>query len=73
MIDTLKTCGVNGAVLGATTLESMETGLSILLLIITITWTVVKLTRLLKDKNERKTKVPKTVDGYWRFAGGHGN
>ena len=50
MIDTLKTCGVNGAVLGVTTLESVETGLSILLLIITITWTVVKLTRLLKDK-----------------------
>ena len=50
MIDTIKTCGINGAVLGATTLDSVETGLSILLLSITIAWTAVKLSRLLKDK-----------------------
>ena len=50
MIDTIKTCGVNGAVLGVATLASVETGLSILLLVITIVWTAVKLARLLKDK-----------------------
>lgn len=50
MIDTIKTCGINGAVLGATTLDSVETGLSILLLAITIAWTSVKLAKLLKDK-----------------------
>ena len=50
MIDTLKIFGINGAVLGATTLDSVETGLSILLLAITIAWTSLKLAKLLKDK-----------------------
>ena len=50
MIDTLKTCGIKLTVLGATTLESVETGLSILLLAITIAWTAMKLAKLLKDK-----------------------
>ena len=49
MIDTIKTCGINGAVLGATTLETVENGLSILLLSITILWTVIKISKLLKD------------------------
>jgi hypothetical protein len=50
MIDTIKTIGINGAVLGATTLDSVETGLSILLLAITIAWTSLKLAKMLKDK-----------------------
>ena len=50
MIDTLKIFGINGAVLGATTLDSVETGLSILLLAITIAWTTVKRAKLIKDK-----------------------
>jgi len=50
MKEWIETCGINGVVLGATTIDSVETGLSILLLSITIVWTTLKISRLLKDK-----------------------
>ena len=51
--DYLKTYGVNGGVFATVTLGGIETALSIVLLAMTIVWTVVKLFVLFDDKNKK--------------------
>lgn len=50
--DYLKTFGINGSVLAAVTLDSIETALSILLLVVTISWTIWKWVRDSKKKDD---------------------
>jgi hypothetical protein len=52
--DYLKTYGVNGGVFATITLGGVETALSVVLLTVTIVWTVVKLIVLFSDKNKKK-------------------
>ena len=61
-IETFKIWTVNGTVLGVTTLSSLEIFLKIVLLVVTIIWTVVKIVSaidtesLVKKKNKPKDK-----------------
>ena len=49
--DWLRTLGVNGATLGIVSLTDLELILKIVLLSVTIVWTVAKVFKLLKDDN----------------------
>jgi hypothetical protein len=50
-LDWLRTLGINGATLGIVSLTDLELVLKIVLLSVTIVWTVVKVLKLLKDDN----------------------
>lgn len=49
--DWLRTLGINGATLGIVSLTDLELILKIILLSVTIVWTVTKVFKLLKDDN----------------------
>jgi len=51
--DYLKTFGINGGVLAAVSLDSIETALSIVLLTVTISWTIWKWLRDSKKKDDK--------------------
>jgi len=52
----VRTLGVNGGVFAAVSLADIEMVLKIILLSVTILWTVVKCYKLLTDDNEGKTE-----------------
>jgi hypothetical protein len=56
MSDYVRTLGVNGGVFAAVSLADIEMVLKIILLSVTILWTVVKCYKLLTDDNEGKTE-----------------
>ena len=49
----LKMFGVNGCTIAAVSLTDIELLLKVLLLSLTCAWTMIKIVKLLKDKNER--------------------
>ena len=49
--DWLRTLGINGTTLGIVSLTDLELILKIILLSVTIVWTVTKVFKLLKDDN----------------------
>lgn len=51
-VELLKILGVNGTVLGVTTLSGIEIILKIVLLLVTIVWTVIKILDALERKEE---------------------
>jgi hypothetical protein len=56
MNDYVRTLGLNGGVLAAVSLADIELILKIVLLGVTIIWTVIKCYKLLTDDNEGKIK-----------------
>lgn len=52
MNDYLRTFGINGGVFAAVSLADIEMFLKIVLLLVTILWTVIKCYKLLTDDNE---------------------
>jgi hypothetical protein len=52
-LDWLRTLGINGGVL-AVTLTDVELALKVVLLVVTIAWTVIKIIDLLNNKDDDK-------------------
>tara|TARA_R100000808_G_scaffold3367_2_gene12088 strand:- start:12324 stop:12551 length:228 start_codon:yes stop_codon:yes gene_type:complete len=63
-VELLKILGVNGTVLGVTTLSGIEIILKIVLLLVTIVWTVIKILDALERKEEgNNARIQRPKDG----------